>query len=111
MPGDQVGRKQDLTGAPGFPKDVQLKPAIRQEHRSGQGVGKSFRGRAECDLIDPATVLALGEEITIGAFTTRIHQRSDNSSANVTGTVFGVTASGAATVGVNHSSSLEFIRN
>lgn len=56
-------------------------------------------------------ILALGEEITIGAFTTRIHQRSDNSTANVTGTVFGVTASGAATVGINHSSSLEFIRN
>lgn len=56
-------------------------------------------------------ILALGEEITTGAFTTRIHQRSDNSTANVTGTVFGVTASGAATVGINHSSSLEFIRN
>jgi hypothetical protein len=56
-------------------------------------------------------VLALGEEITTGAFTTRIHQRSDNSTANVTGTVFGVTAAGAATVGVNHSSTLEFVRN
>jgi len=56
-------------------------------------------------------ILALGEEITTGGFTTRIHQRSDNSSANVTGTVFGVAASGAATVGINHSSSLEFIRN
>jgi hypothetical protein len=56
-------------------------------------------------------ILALGEEITVGGFTTRIHQRSDNSTASVTGTVFGVTASGAATVGINHSSSLEFIRN
>ncbi|HET8888716.1 MAG TPA: hypothetical protein VFQ41_07420 [Candidatus Angelobacter sp.] len=56
-------------------------------------------------------VLALGEEITTGNFTTRIHQRSDNSTANVTGTVFGVTATGAATVGVNHSSTLEFVRN
>src|SRR5215831_16616331 len=56
-------------------------------------------------------VLALREEITTGNFTTRIHQRSDNSSANVTGTVFGVTAAGAATVGINHSSSMEFIRN
>lgn len=56
-------------------------------------------------------VLALGEEITTGAFTTRIHQRSDNSTANVTGTIFGTTAAGAATVGVNHSSTLEFIRN
>lgn len=56
-------------------------------------------------------ILALGQETTIGNFTTRVHQRSDNSSANVTGTVFGVTAAGAATVGINHSSSLEFIRN
>ena len=56
-------------------------------------------------------ILALGEEITVGNFTTRIHQRSDNSTANVTGTIFGVTASGAATVGVNHSSTLEFVRN
>jgi hypothetical protein len=56
-------------------------------------------------------ILALGQETTVGNFTTRLHQRSDNSSANVTGTVFGVTAAGAATVGINHSSSLEFIRN
>ncbi|HEY2114837.1 MAG TPA: hypothetical protein VGJ51_07090 [Candidatus Angelobacter sp.] len=56
-------------------------------------------------------ILALGQETTVGNLTTRIHQRSDNSSANVTGTVFGVTAAGTATVGINHSSSLEFIRN
>jgi hypothetical protein len=56
-------------------------------------------------------ILALGQETTTGNFTTRVHQRSDNSSASVTGTVFGVTAAGAATVGINHSSSLEFIRN
>ncbi|HEU4413570.1 MAG TPA: hypothetical protein VFT65_02220 [Candidatus Angelobacter sp.] len=57
-------------------------------------------------------VLALGEEITVGAFTTRLHQRSDNSTANVSGTIFGTTVSGSgATVGVNHNSSLEFIRN
>ena len=56
-------------------------------------------------------ILALGQETTVGNFTTRIHQRSDTSSANVTGTVFGVTASGAATVGINHSSTLEFVRN
>ncbi len=56
-------------------------------------------------------ILALGQETTIGNFTTRVHQRSDNSTANVTGTVFGVTAAGAATVGVNHSSTLEFVRN
>jgi len=57
-------------------------------------------------------VLALGEEITTGSTTTRIHQRSDNSSANVSGTIFGATVSGpGATVGINHNSSLEFIRN
>jgi hypothetical protein len=57
-------------------------------------------------------VLALGEEITTGNTTTRIHQRSDNASANVSGTIFGMTVSGAgATVGVNHNSSLEFIKN
>jgi hypothetical protein len=57
-------------------------------------------------------VLALGEEITVGSFTTRIHQRSDNSTANVSGTVFGTTISSSnATVGVNHNSSTEFIKN
>lgn len=57
-------------------------------------------------------VLALGEEVTVGNFTTRIHQRSDNSSANVSGTIFGTSVSGGgATVGVNHNSSLEFVRN
>jgi len=57
-------------------------------------------------------VLALGEEITVGNFTTRIHQRSDNASANVSGTIFGTSVSGGgATVGINHNSSLEFVRN
>jgi hypothetical protein len=57
-------------------------------------------------------ILALGQEITIGNFTTRVHQRSDNSSANVTGTVFGTpVSSSGATVGINHNSSLELIRN
>lgn len=57
-------------------------------------------------------VLALGEEITVGSFTTRIHQRSDNSTANVSGTIFGTTVSGSgATVGINHNSSLEFVKN
>jgi hypothetical protein len=57
-------------------------------------------------------VLALGEEVTVGNFTTRIHQRSDNSTANVSGTIFGTSVSGGgATVGINHNSSLEFIRN
>ncbi|HEY7401984.1 MAG TPA: hypothetical protein VIB39_00550 [Candidatus Angelobacter sp.] len=57
-------------------------------------------------------VLALGEEITVGNFTTRIHQRSDNSTANVSGTVLGTSvSSGNATVGINHNSSTEFIKN
>jgi hypothetical protein len=57
-------------------------------------------------------VLALGEEVTFGNFTTRIHQRSDNNSANFSGSIFGTTVSGSnATVGINHNSSLEFIRN
>lgn len=57
-------------------------------------------------------VLALGEEITVGNFTTRIHQRSDNASANVSGTIFGTSVSGAgATVGINHNSSLELVKN
>ena len=57
-------------------------------------------------------VLALGEEITVGPFTTRIHQRSDNSTANYSGTIFGTTVSGNnATVGINHNSSMEFTRN
>lgn len=57
-------------------------------------------------------VLALGEEVTVGNFTTRVHQRSDNSSANFSGTIFGTPVSGSnATVGINHNSSMEFIRN
>jgi len=62
--------------------------------------------------ISRTRVLALGEEVTVGNFTTRIHQRSDNSSANVSGTIFGTSVSGGgATVGVNHNSSLEFVMN
>jgi len=56
-------------------------------------------------------ILALGEEITVGPFTTRIHQRSDNSSATFSGTIFGTPVSGSATVGINHNSSMEYIRN
>ncbi len=57
-------------------------------------------------------VLALGEEITVGTTTTRIHQRSDNSTANFSGTIFGNSVSGSdGTVGINHNSSLEFIKN
>lgn len=57
-------------------------------------------------------ILALGEEITVGNFTTRIHQRSDSGSANYSGTILGTTVSGSdANVGINHNSSLEFIKN
>jgi len=57
-------------------------------------------------------VLAFGAEFTNSIFTERIHQRSDNGSANFSGTVFGLTVSGGgATVGINHNSSLEFVRN
>jgi len=57
-------------------------------------------------------VLALGEEITTGPITTRIHQRSDNSTANAQGSIFGTpVSSGSATVGINHNSSIEVIRN
>ncbi len=57
-------------------------------------------------------VLALGEEITNGPITTRIHQRSDTSTANAQGTVFGTAvSSAAATVGINHNSSIEVITN
>ncbi len=62
--------------------------------------------------ISRTRVLALGEEVTVGNFTTRIHQRSDNSTANVSGSIFGLSVSGGgATVGINHNSSLEFVRN
>lgn len=55
-------------------------------------------------------VLALEQVSTNGPFTTRVHQRSDNSSANVEGTIFGVPVSSTtATVGINHSSSIEVI--
>jgi hypothetical protein len=57
-------------------------------------------------------VLAFGAEFTNSIFTERIHQRSDSGSANFSGTVLGTTVSGSgATVGVNHNSSFEFVRN
>jgi len=47
-----------------------------------------------------------------GPVTTRIYQRSDNSTANVQGSVFGSDVSGSpASVGVNHNSTLEIIHN
>lgn len=48
---------------------------------------------------------------TIGPVTTRINQHSDNSTANVTGTIFGTDVSGAAAqVGVSHMSTIEIDR-
>jgi hypothetical protein len=56
-------------------------------------------------------VLNFDEVITLGDTTTRIHQKSDNSSANAQGTILGVSvAGGSATVGVNHNSTLEIIK-
>lgn len=51
------------------------------------------------------------EEDIAGPVTTLIHSSSDNGSANVQGSLFGVpVSSSAATVGVNHSSSVEITR-
>ena len=47
----------------------------------------------------------------IGPVTTKTNQHSDNSTANVTGTVFGTDVSSAsAQVGVNHMSTIEIMR-
>jgi hypothetical protein len=57
-------------------------------------------------------VLDFNEEIINGSTTTRIHQKSDNGSANVQGSLFNVPVSSAsATVGMNKESSLEVIKN
>lgn len=54
----------------------------------------------------------LHEVDTNGPVTTRIFQRSDNSTANLQGTVFGTDVSGStSSVGVNHDSTLEIIHN
>lgn len=56
---------------------------------------------------------ALQQEVRNGPVTTLIHQRSDSSTANVQGSVFGtvVAPSAFATVGVNHQSTLEITHN
>jgi len=57
-------------------------------------------------------ILALGSETILGPLTIRNHQRSDNSSANVQGTIFGNSiSSSAATVGINHNSTIEIVHN
>lgn len=58
-----------------------------------------------------STQVVLGQTQTVGNLTTRFHQRSDNSTATATGTVFGTTVVGGnATVGINHSTTLEATR-
>jgi hypothetical protein len=58
------------------------------------------------------TIHALQQEVTNGPITTTTHQRSDNSTANVQGSVYGTAVnSGSATVGVNHLSSIEMTHN
>ena len=55
--------------------------------------------------------LALEQVQTFGSTTVRTHQRSDSGSANAQGSIFGVPVSStAATVGVNHNSTLEIIQ-
>jgi hypothetical protein len=57
-------------------------------------------------------ILELDEEIINGSTTTHIHQTSDNSTANMQGSIFGVPfATTNANVGVNKDSSLEVIKN
>jgi len=55
-------------------------------------------------------IVDFNEIITNGPVTTHVRQKSDNGTANVTGTIFGTAVSSSqATVGVNHDSSLEII--
>lgn len=55
-------------------------------------------------------IVDLNEVFTNGPVTTNVRQKSDNGTANVTGTIFGTAISSSqATVGVNHESSLEII--
>ena len=58
-----------------------------------------------------STEILLSEKQTIGDVTTRLHQRSDNSTATATGTEFGTSVIGGnASVGINHSTTLEAIK-
>lgn len=57
-------------------------------------------------------ILALESVTTSGPLTTRVHQRSDNGSANAQGTALGTPISSvSATIGVNHQSTLEITTN
>lgn len=57
------------------------------------------------------TIIDLKQTTFSGPVTTRLHQQSDNSTADVQGSLFGMPASGfsfvSASVGVNHQSTLE----
>ena len=57
-------------------------------------------------------ILALEEFTTFGPITIHSHNRADSSSANVQGSILGTSVSStSASVGVNHMSTLEFIKN
>jgi hypothetical protein len=65
--------------------------------------------------IQRTRVIDFNEIITNGSTTTHIRQKSDNSTANVSGSIFGAPINNTApntvaTVGVNHDSSLEVIK-
>jgi len=58
------------------------------------------------------TIVDLKQTTYSGPVTTHSHQKSDNSTANVQGSVFGMQLSGApANVGVNHQSTLEIVHD
>lgn len=58
------------------------------------------------------SIVDLKQTTFSGPVTTHLHQKSDNSTANVQGSVFGSQLSGApANVGVNHQSTLEIIHD
>ncbi len=60
--------------------------------------------------VQKTQVIDFHEAITNGPVTNVIRQKSDNSTANVNGTIFGAAvSSNMATVGVNHDASLEII--
>ncbi|MGC2695677.1 MAG: hypothetical protein WA738_07795 [Candidatus Angelobacter sp.] len=61
--------------------------------------------------VQATRILNLVEEDILGPVTTLIHSNSDNGTANVQGAIFGVPlSSSAASVGVNHSSSVQITR-
>lgn len=61
--------------------------------------------------IQRTQVLDFDEVITNGSNVTRIHQTSDNGTANMNGSIFGVPfSSTSATVGVNFGTTVEFMK-